>query len=88
MIFRGHEPLVTCATGKGEQDLGIWQVLAGLQEDAGGEVMTLEPPRDGSWLGVALLPASRQPAQDDVLWLGDFERSLAAAMLQARDEMS
>lgn len=85
-IFRGRDPLVTCAIGNGEQDVGTWQVLDGLQVKVGGEVKAPTPPRNGRWLGVVLLPAIGLLTRDDVGWLGDFERCLAAAMIQAGEE--
>lgn len=87
-VFRGREPLVTCAIGNGEQDMGTWQVLTGLQEQVGGEVKTETPPRNGRWLGVALLPPVANLTKPDVMWLGDFERCLAAAMIQAGEELA
>jgi len=76
-IFRGREPLVMCGIGRGEDD--TWRSLVALQE-CFAPVTAVVP--GGLWLAVVLLPHLMALAQADVMWLGDFERCLAAALLE------
>lgn len=75
-IYRGREPLVTCATGNGQSD--VWECLVELQSKFC--PVKADAPK-GRWLAVALLPSLVNTPQADIQWLGDFERCLAAAML-------
>ena len=49
--------------------------------------MKASPPR-GRWIGAALLPGLATLSRDDVAWLGDFERCMAAAMISGRRGVS
>ncbi|HCN76048.1 MAG TPA: hypothetical protein DIT13_02490 [Verrucomicrobiales bacterium] len=75
-IWRGREPIATCGLGQGEDD--VWSTLRDLQ--ARFAPVKARPPA-GRWLAVVLLPGLLTTAREDVHWLADFERCLAAAML-------
>lgn len=80
-IWRGAEPVVTCLIG-GDTD-PVWTTLVDLQKRcAPGVPIKAKQPQRGVWLAVALLPGLANAAQSDIGWLGDFERCLAAAILQ------
>lgn len=77
-ICRGREPLATCCLG----DAGSrnnWDALVALQQKFLPVSATM--PR-GRWLAVLLLPAIAALAPSDLGWLADFERCLAAALIQ------
>jgi hypothetical protein len=77
-IYRGREPIVTCGLGNGPE--GPWRELCNLQR----KFLPVEASRPlrGRWLAVVLLPSLLTTARSDIEWLGDFERVLAAAMLE------
>lgn len=77
-IWRGQEPIVTCAVGQGHSQ--AWEELFYLQARF---VPKLKPHRapKTAWLAVAILPGIGNLTQDDIGWLADFERCLAAAIL-------
>ena len=75
-IFRGREPLLTCALG--QTNPGLWKLLCDTQS----RFAPASPPEPaGQWLAVVLLPGLANTAQADISWLGDFERCMAAALL-------
>lgn len=76
-IWRGREPIVTCGIGRGFDD--TWMALVELQSRFG-PVAAANPPVS-AWLAVAILPSLAALSRDDVGWLGDFERCMAAAIL-------
>ena len=77
-LFRGREPIVTCGIGRGASE--IWDSLVTLQEQIG---MTVDKsPPAGPWLAVAILPSMLALTPDDIGWLGDFERCMAAVLLE------
>lgn len=78
-ISREEIPLVTCGHGKGQEDL--WDTLVGLQERF--VPVKVSCPKRGLWLGVVLLPTLYSATKEDVIWMADFERCLAAAMITA-----
>ena len=75
-IFRGRDPLVCCGVGRGADP--VWAELVALQRRFLPVACT---PPAGDWLAVVLLPALTLTARSDLVWLGDFERCLAAAIL-------
>ena len=77
-VFRGREPLVSCAVGVGPDER--WQLLVDLQKRFA-PIAVQDPKRGTRWLAVAILPPLALVARDDIAWLGDFERCMAAAML-------
>jgi hypothetical protein len=77
-IYRGREPLVTCGVGVGRNQ--VWDTLIETQEHFAPCVVT-EPPH-GQWLAVVVLPPLANVARNDIAWLADFERCMAAALLQ------
>lgn len=79
-IFRGREPLVLCGLGNG-RDV-TWGQLCALQGQFA--VVKAKVPK-GRWLGVVLLPPLAAVSQSDLGWLADFERCLAAAILQSEE---
>lgn len=76
-IFRGREPIVTCAVGQGQAP--YWSELVALQTRFH-PVKVAKPPA-GNWLAVVILPGITNQTHADIGWLGDFERCLAAALL-------
>lgn len=78
-IYRGAEPLVLCGIGSGSDD--TWSALCDVQ--AKFAPVSAEPPA-GQWLAVVLLPPLANTAKNDIGWLADFERCMAAAMLEAQ----
>ncbi len=77
-VFRGADPLVSCAVGVGPDPR--WNLLVELQRQFWPVVAQPPAPRT-RWLGVVILPGLARLARADVGWLGDFERCMAAAML-------
>ena len=77
-IWRGQEPIATCAIGHATAD-DSWAALAALQARFG--PVTATPPKRGPWLAVALLPGIANLTREDIGWLSDFERCLAVAIL-------
>ncbi|MHB1308426.1 MAG: hypothetical protein ACYC23_15215 [Limisphaerales bacterium] len=75
-MFRGAAPLLTAGWGQGPDE--TWAALVELQQQFAEVKATCPASR---WLAVALLPGLALTARDDLDWLGDFERCLAAAML-------
>jgi hypothetical protein len=53
MVLSGSDALIAGGIGEGEE--GTWDVLVGLQEDAGRKVKVRSAPRAGRWLALALL---------------------------------
>ncbi len=82
-LYRGREPLVICGLGHGKSD--VWRALERIQNMFG---QTVANPPDGNWLAVVILPALANLAPVDIGWLGDFERCLAAAIVQKSREKS
>jgi hypothetical protein len=78
-IYRGAEPLVLCGIGAGIDD--TWRALCDVQ--AKFAPVSAEPPA-GQWLAVVLLPPIANTSQADVGWFADFERCMAAAMLEVQ----
>jgi hypothetical protein len=78
-LWRASEPILTCGVGEGGTSPDLWEALCKLQSQFA-PVKVARPPAK-HWLAVALLPGLLTQSQDDVGWLGDFERCLAAAML-------
>lgn len=77
-IYRSRDRIVTCGLGSGPK--GPWKELRDLQEQFL-PVKAIQPKK-GRWLAVVLLPGLLTTARSDIEWLGDFERVLAAAMLE------
>jgi hypothetical protein len=75
-VYRGREPLVTCGTGTGTDD--VWKSLVELQSKFC--PVKADAPKS-RWLATVLLPSLVNTPQADIQWLGDFERCLTAAML-------
>lgn len=76
-IWRGRDvPVVTCGVGRGQGS--PWPELVALQSRFA--PVAVSPPA-GTWLAVAILPGLALAARDDIGWLADFERCLAAAIL-------
>lgn len=80
-IWRGRDPLVTCGVGQGEDEtwLTLWEMQARFSSVQHGEA----PP--GWWLAVVILPGLIMMPREDIFWLADFERCLAAAMIQQHE---
>lgn len=78
-LFRGREPIVACGIGRGASE--IWDRLVTLQENIG--IAVDKSPPAGLWLAVAILPSMIMLSREDIGWLGDFERCMAAVMLEA-----
>ena len=76
-IWRGRDPVVTCAVGQDND--ALWGQLADLQKRFG--PVKAEQPK-GPWLAVVILPGMRAMTMDDIGWLGDFERCLGAVLLE------
>ena len=77
-IYRGRDcPVASCGVGRGRA--APWDDLVALQAQFM-PVKVSDPP-GGTWLAVALLPGLALASRDDIGWLGDFERCLAAAIL-------
>lgn len=76
-IYRGQEPVLTCGYGCGNDD--HWHDLVALQERFTPAKPSAAPCTQ--WLAVVLLPGITHVSRDDLGWLGDFERCLAAALL-------
>ena len=78
-LFRGREPLVTCGIGEGEDEtwLTLWELQAKFWP-----VDKMDPP-PGKWLAVVLLPPITACTASDIQWFADFERCMAAAMMDA-----
>ena len=76
-IWRGKSPLVTCGLGRGLDD--NWRGLISLAQQVGSPVNANAPK--GNWLGVVLLPGLMAENPQNIGWLADFERCLAAAIL-------
>lgn len=79
-IWRGREPLATGGVGHGEKDGRTWRAIAELQAKVT-PVKAMQPPAAAAWLVIALFPGLANLTKDDIGWLGDFERCMAAAML-------
>ena len=79
-IWRGREPIATGGVGHGAQDTRTWQAVAELQAQVA-PVKATHPPATAAWLAVALLPGLAHLTRQDIGWLGDFERCMAAALL-------
>lgn len=79
-ICYGRFPIITCGIGEGEDD--TWRALKELQETCC--PVTVTPPTT-RWMAVALLPSLGLLERADLLWLGDFERCMAAAMVIEAD---
>lgn len=77
-IWRGRDcPVVTCGVGRGHAE--PWQSLVDLQARFAPAPSGRAP--SGQWLAAVLLPGLALTSADDVGWLGDFERCMAAAVL-------
>lgn len=77
-VSRGRDcPVVTCGVGRGPGE--VWDSLVALQARFA-PVRAAAPP-GGHWLAVTLLPGLALASREDVGWLGDFERCMAAAIL-------
>jgi hypothetical protein len=70
------KPIATCGIGHGPSD--VWKALVLLQ-DRFAQVKATPP--NSQWLAVVILPGIAALTRDDIGWLGDFERCMAAAML-------
>lgn len=79
-IYFGRIPLVTCGIGEGRDD--TWQTLARCQ---GTFCRVTATPPVSRWLAVVLLPSLILLEFKDIIWLGDFERCMAAAMIYEAD---
>lgn len=75
-VSRGRDPVVVCGIGSG-RDI-TWDSLVDLQSRFAPVVASA--PRS-QWLAVVLLPGLASIAREDISWLGDFERCMAAAIL-------
>ena len=83
-ILRGGDmPVVTCGVGNGPEDMELWNSVIDLQKMFAEEIKTDEPPK-GHWLTVALLPGLALTAKTDIDWLADFERCMAAAIINQK----
>jgi hypothetical protein len=80
-IYRGREPLVVCGLGIGEDE--TWLTLWELQAKFAPVDKADAPP--GQWLAVVILPPLATVAKQDTGWLADFERCLAAAILNSEE---
>lgn len=76
-VFRGREPIVTCAVGQGNPP--YWNDLVALQTRF--HPVKVNKPPAGNWLAVVILPGISSQTHSDIGWLGDCERCLAAALL-------
>lgn len=70
---------MACGIGRGVSD--IWDSLVKLQEQIG--IAVDKSPPAGLWLAVAILPSMVMLTHDDIGWIGDFERCMAAVLLEA-----
>lgn len=78
-VHHGWEPILTCALGRGPED-PVWPMLRHMQLMFQPDAPEVAQPA-GPWLAVVLLPALATLTPQDIGWLGDFERCLAAAIL-------
>lgn len=84
-IWRGREPIAAAGVGHGRQDASTWQALTDLQAQVA-PVKATQPPASAAWLAIALLPGLAHLTRQDIGWLGDFERCMAAALLLSAPE--
>lgn len=75
-VWRAREPIVTCGLGEGVDE--TWEALQELQKRS---APVLATPPASRWLAVAILPGITAVSKNDISWLGDFERCMAAAIL-------
>ena len=90
-VTRAREPIVTGGVvWRPEAEAAVWSGLEGLYFQLNESLPALYPhgaearkPGSLPWLAVVTLPSLLNQARSDVGWLGDFERCLAWALIQA-----
>jgi hypothetical protein len=90
-LFRAKVPVVTCACAwESDQEQVTWYAIEKLYLELSDQVPGLmaataapERPGDLPWLAVILLPGIGLCAREDIGWLGDFERCLAAELIRS-----
>lgn len=81
-VWRGAEPVVSCGVCRGDDEVhGALREMQGRLVTVGAYAV----PR-GLWLAIVLLPGLLNLTREDVGWLGDFERCMAAAIIDYQQE--
>ncbi len=79
LVIRCACPILVGGIGRGQDS--TWDELTSLLDDLGQDYQGCPHPR--LWLAVVLLPAIAAFEDDEVRWMYDFQRHLAAAMFQS-----
>ena len=89
-LYRGKESAVTCGVAWREENAGtVWSTVEKLYLDLSDKLANFmpigEPPEQPEtlpWCATIMLPGMALCSLEDIGWMGDFERCLAAQLIR------